>query len=87
MTPAGQRIIRIECDVWHIDRMAGRSTLPQGIHRRSAVVLPRKGKTMPTAHGDDWRQDDPAVTALLALPEEFEVKGVAWRAEHADGAT
>ena len=32
-------------------------------------------------------QDDPAVTALLALAEEFEAKGVAWLAEHADGTT
>jgi hypothetical protein len=32
-------------------------------------------------------QDDPTVTALLTLAEEFEAKGAAWLAEHGDGAT
>jgi hypothetical protein len=32
-------------------------------------------------------QDDPAVTALLALAEEFEAKGAACLAEHGDRAT
>jgi hypothetical protein len=32
-------------------------------------------------------QDDPTVTALLALAEEFEAKGAAWLAEHAGRGT